>query len=341
MKKYFFLILIILLFINTIVYGQVYYHSNSIGMVFEQIPSFRVDDFDWVIKIEKDSLLEKRTIFFKGNIHKIIEYLQKDNYIYINEYIDGDLVRSEQQKNGLTLKEEYYKDRLLINEYHYEWFDRQLQKTTYLENNEIIYEDKFILQPEGQILQVRRAYKEELYSTTGFSNTLDGSQNEWYGTETDFILFKYNLGRVILIENWNNGNLERKKTFNYTELGRTVTETILLSGETHEEKYDSNDNLISENIRNGNNVQKINYSYNEGLLIQKNIASSGVREKVLFEYNSDNNLILESTFTDNILVKEIFYTKGQKEMEKLYKGSSLLLIVTYSDNEIINEEYFK
>ncbi len=91
----FFIVFYILLFTDTFLFSQDYYRSNSIGMVFEKIPSFRIDDFSWVIKLSKSGSLETRIIYFKGEENKRLEYLTEDNILVVSEYVSDELVRTE------------------------------------------------------------------------------------------------------------------------------------------------------------------------------------------------------------------------------------------------------
>jgi len=322
-------------------FGQSYYRSNSIGMVFEQIPFFRTDDFNWVLHIQIDGSLETRILYFKENIANKTEYLKKDDSLYISEYKGNELFRREEHKNGYIIKEEFFANNDLLNEYHYEWDDHRLLKTTYLENKKIVYEDLFVLQNNGKLIQVRRLYSSGSLGTSGFSQIYKSSSQEWYGTEKEFILYRYKDGRIEKVENWKNGVLNLTIIYNFTENSEIIVETDLLTGYSKEKIFDLDNKILSEISRNGNIVEKIKYIYNNDLLIQKDLSTSGLREKSLFEYDSESVLIAERIYSDGMLKREIFYQKGKKEMEKIYKNNSLLLIVHYDDNDIIRKEYFK
>jgi len=341
MKKYLFFI--ILIFVSNIfmLSGQSYFRSNSIGMVFEEIPFFRIDEFKWVLHIQVDGPLETRILYFKENIAKKTEYLKKDESLYISEYTGNELFRKEEQKNGYIIKEEFFLNNNLLNEYHYEWDDRRLLKTTYLENKKIVYEDLFVLQDNGKIIQVRRMYSSGSLSTSGFSQIYKSSSQEWYATDKEFILYKYKDGRIEQVENWKNGVLNITTIHNYTENKEIIVETDLLTGYSKEKIFDLDKKILSEISWNGNIVEKITYIYNNELLIQKDLSSSGLREKYLFEYNSEGVLITERIYSDGMLKREILYKKGKKEVEKIYKNNSLLLVVHYEDNDIIRREYLK
>ncbi len=99
--------------------------------------------------------------------------------------------------------------------------------------------------------------------------------------------------------------------------------------------------ILLEKISNGNIFQKIIYIYDNELLVQKDIASSGKRIKYLYEYNNENILLVERIFKDDLLIKEIYFEHDNKRLEKLYKDNSLLLIVSYSNGDKVSEEYIK
>lgn len=339
-------ILIILVILNLFnhvlpVFGENYYRSNSIGMVFEIIPVYRIDEYDWIIEIIEEESIEKRIMYFKGEETGRKEFINQGNILTINEYKGNNLIHVEQKTNGLIINEQYYQNNVLINEYNYEWTGRQLSKTIYKENKLIIYEDKFILNEHGEIIQIRRIFNDGQLKTSGISNLNHGSAQEWYSNDNEFILYKYSEGKLAGIENWQNGILSSTKIFTYSDSGSILIETDFNSGIMITKIFDSNDKILSETTGNGNIIEKIIYKYKDNLLIQKEIASSGLRDKFLYEYDSDNRLQLERILKDDMLIKEIYYNQGKKILEKLYKDDLLVLIVTYKNGDKINEEYIQ
>ncbi len=334
----FFLVFFIFLFTEILILGQDYYRSNSIGMVFEKIPDYRFDEFNWVIKLTKDGAVETRVIYFKGEEIKRLEYYIEDNLLMVSEYVSNNLVRIEKQLDGLVLKEEFYNDKGSVRTFIYEWFERQLHKTTYLENDIHIYDDIFIIGDYGRIKQIRRLYNESKLSTSGFGYSNQGISTEWHGTDNELSIYRYENGKVVQIENWQDGILSRTKTFTATDSGSIVTEHDFLADIKIEQLFDSDNKILSDETRDGSNIKKSTYIYEGDLLVEKRIASSGIRQKHLFSYNSDGSLKYEKILMKDMLIKEIFYDFGEKKEEKVYRNNSLLLIVLYENGEKIGEE---
>lgn len=340
MKNIFLTIVLLVLFNNsTQIYSQSYYRSNSIGMVFESLQNYRIDEYDWILYLYEEESIEKRILYFKGEEVSRIEYQYEGNLHFKREYQLNDLIYVEEKENGLVIKEEYYKNNVIINEYLYEWDGRQLTKTIYIENKDIKYEDHFVLGGNGKISQIRRYYSDGQLSTSGFSNVNRGVSTEWYGTENEFLLYKYFEGRVQQIENWLDDSLISNKIYTFSDSGSTVLETDLVTGKIIIEVFDLDDNILSVVTRDGNLLEKITFFYNENLLIQKTVASSGLRVKYYYEYDEDNRLKIEKILKDEFLTKEIIYKEGKKILEKLYKEDSLVLTVTYKNDDKISEEY--
>ena len=342
MKKFFILLITLeFLFQFNLVFGQNYYRSNSIGLVYEKIPNYRIDEFDWILEIIKDNYIEKRVLYFNGSETSRKEFFNDGNTLIISEYDSKDLIHLEKKRNGLIIKEENYENNILKNEYFYEYIGRQLNKTTYLENKLVVYEDNFLLTENGEINQIRRNFNDGKLITSGVSSFDHGRSYEWYADNDDFIFYKYSEGKLVKMENWKNGILNRTKIYTFSNLGSIETETDLISGKINTKVFDLSDNILSESTINGNIVEKIIYKYNENLLVQKNIATTGVRNKYFYEYDSENDLKLEKILKDDMLVKEIFYNQGEKTFEKLYKDNSLILIVSYKNGEKVDEEYIQ
>jgi hypothetical protein len=332
------LIITILIYNSVIVFGQDYYRSNSIGMVFERIFSSRFDDFNWVLEINNDNSVEIRSLFFLGEEHRRTEYFNENGFLTIKEYLSGELNRIEYQEDGFLRKEQYFKDKIVSSEFLYEWSDNKLSGTSYLENDALIFKDKFVTNAEGRIKQIRRVYEENDISTFGFSYLKSSITSEWNEFDNEMVIYKYDDGKIQLIENWNNNSLIREKIFVYTDSGIITRETDLLEESVVEQLTNLDNKVISEKIIDGNKIQNIFYTFNEDLLISKELAYSGTREAYLYEYDDNNLLIYEKVIKDNNLVKEIFYSNSEKEMEKIYKNQKLLLIVRYENGDKIGEE---
>ncbi len=334
----FFIVFSIFFFTDAFIISQDYYRSNSIGMVFEKIPSFRIDDFPWVIKSSKTGSLETRIIYFKGKENKRVEYLTEGNLLVVSEYVLDELIRTEKLVDGLVVKEEYYKDGKPINTFIYEWSGQQLLKTTHIENDIPVYDDLFITGEFGNLRQIRRIYTQGVSSTSGFGYSNNEIITEWYETDDETSLYRYEDGMLVRIENWKEGALIRTKIFTSSDSEITVIESDLLTGIVTRLLYDSDENLLSEETRDGSNIVKYTYIYKEDLLVEQKTASPGIRKKHLFYYNNDGSLKSERVIKEDMLIKEIFYNFGEKEIEKVYRDNSLVLIVFYENGEKIREE---
>lgn len=328
----------IFIFNYTPCFAQDYYRSNSIGMVFEKISSFRINDIPWVIELSKTGKLETRIIYFEGEENKRLEYFREDNSMEISEYVSNELVKTVTKVDGLVVKEEKYKNGVNFNTFLYEWSGQMLQKATYFEDDIHIYEDLFIIENNGRLKQIRRIFDQNELRISGFGYSDKGINSEWHETDGEASLYKYENGKVLLIENWQDGELVRTKTFTPTDSGRFVLESDLLTGTIVEFLYDPDDKLLMKKTRAGNNIEKSLYYYNENLLVEKTVSSPGIRKKHLFYYNSDKSLHYEEIINSGILTKEIFYTSGKKDIVKVYRDNSLILMVFYKDGEEIREE---
>ena len=157
-------------------------------------------------------------------------------------------------------------------------------------------------------------------------------------TEFNLTLYRYEDGILVRIENWKEGALIRTKIITSSDSEITVIESDLLTGIVTRLLYDSDENLLSEETKDGSNIVKYTYIYEEDLLVEQKTASPGIRKKHLFYYNNDGSLKSERVIKEDMLIKEIFYNFGQKEMEKVYRDNSLVLIVFYENGEKIREE---
>jgi len=331
----------IFLLISSVLPGQDYYRSNSIGMVFEKISSFRLDDYDWTVKISSTGAAELRLLYYRGDEVKKLEYIKEESNLTINEYVSDLLVHKEHIENGLILSEKYFKDDGIVREYVYEWENRQLHRTIYTENEDLIYEDIFVIDVKGRIQQIRRLYDTGNKQLAGFSYTGDVISTGWYGKNNDFLLYIYDNGKIVEIDTWLSAVLNNTVKFTFSESGKTAVENDILTDKTIVRTYDSSDHILSEETREGRSYEKTVFQYENNLLLQKNISSSGLREKHSYEYYDDKSLKLERILKDNILFKEIFYENKDKTKEKVYKNGNLVLIITYRNGVELNQEYIQ
>ncbi len=332
----------IFLLISSVLFGQDFYRSNSIGMVFEKISSFRLDDYDWTIKISGDGSAELRSLYHRGDEVKKLEYIREGSNLTINEYVSDGLVHMEHIENGLILFEKYFNDNGIIGKYEYEWNnDRQIYRIVYTENEHLVYTDVFVIDVKGRLQQIRRLYDTGNQQLAGFSYTNDVVTTGWYGKNKDFLLYRYSNGKIVEIDTWSSGVLSSTVKFIFSESGKTVIDNDIIIDKTTVKIYDSSENILSEEIRNGNSYEKTIFSYDNNLLIQKKISSSGLRKEYNYEYYDDKSLKLEKVLKDNMLFKEIFYENEDKTKEKIYKNGNLVLIITYENEVKINEEYIQ
>ncbi len=331
----------VFLLVSSVLFGQNFYRSNSIGMVFEQISSLRLDDFDWTVKISTNGKTESRLLYHNGNEVKKLEYVKEGSNLIITEYISDKMVHMKDIENGLIILEKYFKNDGIVEKYEYEWEDRQLYRTLYSENDHLIYEDFLVVDAKGRIQQIRRLYDSGNKQLAGFSYTNNVVTSGWYGKDRDFLLYRYKDGKVVETDTWRNGDLSTTVKFNFSESGKTVIENDILTNKTTVKKYNLSDKVLSEEIRSGNYYSKTVFLYENNLLAQKNISSSGLREKHRYEYDADNSLKMERILRDNMLFKEIFYENEKITMEKIYKNEKLVLLITYNEGEITNEEYIQ
>ena len=331
----------IFLFISTVLPGQDYYRSNSIGMVFEKISSFRLDDYDWTIKISNNGSAELRSLYHRADEVKKLEYINEGNNLTINEYVSDRLLHTEHIENGLTLSEKYFKDDGIVGEYVYEWENRQLHRVVYTENEDLIYEDFFVIDEKGRIQQIRRLYETGNKQLAGFSYTGDAISTGWYGKNKDFLLYRYDNGKIVEIDTWLNAVLNSTVKFTFSESGKTAVEKDIITDKTIVRTYDSSDHILSEETREGSSYEKIVFQYENNLLLQKKISSSGLRERHSYEYFDDKSLKLERILKNNLLFKEIFYENEDKTKEKIYKNGNLVLIISYENGVELNQEYIQ
>ncbi len=320
--------------------GEEYYRSNSIAMVFENIPSFRLDEFDWVLKVSGDENLEIRTLYFKNSEQERTEYSRDGINLVINKYRDDQLVSTEKYTGGLITEELLYDGSDSEEKFLYIWESGKIKKVSYFLSNEHIYDDIYIKQSNGRLKQIRRIYSESDVQASEYIYSEDKLSLEWYDTGSKAYLYRYEGDDIYLIENWNSGELVRTISYSTDDQNKLVVEKDLLNGNEIKRFYDQDERLVSEIKYLEEGITKTEFYYNGENLAEKRIASSGIREKYLYFYDESDNLKKEELFAGGILRKVVIYNSGIKTEEHLYKNNNLLLKVFYADGEKTGEEHF-
>ncbi len=335
-----FLLFLIVNSLSDFLFGEEFYRSNSIGMVFENIPSFRLDEFDWVLKITGENDTETRVLYYRKTEKERTDYIQDEQALVVRRFVNDIPVSEEKIVDGLLIEEIKYSKTDPTAKYLYSWDSGQLEKVSYFSDENHIYDDIYIKQNNGRLKQVRRIYSEKEILSAGYIYSDNQLHTEWFDSGNKAYLYRYSGDKVYRIENWLDDKVVRTVNFSANDHVKVVVEKDLLTGDEIRKTFDMDDRLLTEIRYLSEGISKFEYRYEGSSLIEKKVAASGLREKYLYFYSATDILEKEILFVNGILQKETIYSSGEKVEEKLYKNNNLLLKVFYVNGEKSGEERF-
>lgn len=348
MKK--FLFLISTLFIIQSVYAEItYFRSNEIGITLEKIDWYRIDEFEYVVSLEKkgDTVI-KRLLKDQKEIKRWeTQYDKRMRKLKESEYQDDVLASVLIYNKDRALVEEYlYTDGELSEKKLYQYSKRGLSKVqTYDKEEKLLYEDFYSLARSGRLRSVIRIWANGniRISRFAYGSGLLVEQREYIENKLYIARFD-SKGRLLSWEQWEDDKLEKSKVIVYnSETGtkEREEETDYTKQESIVRLYDKQGNLLSEDVTGGSRIQsEVTYEYDDkGRLVLKRVKGPLGIEEWRYFYNDADKLIREEYWRRGFLEKRTFYTDDESYYEEILRENEVFLRVYYKNDKKIKEEF--
>src|SRR6056297_2833053 len=135
-----------------------FFRSNSLGMAVEEVSSYRVDDYEFVLRRITNGASVTETLLRGGKEVQRAEYEWKGQIKYGRFYEQGTHVRETVEANGRLQEERLFTVADSSNAAErsvYEWSKGELQGVEVFSDDQTpLAEEKYIRSNEGKLLQV-------------------------------------------------------------------------------------------------------------------------------------------------------------------------------------------
>ncbi len=348
-----FLFLVLALFIIQAAYSEIkYFRSNEIGITLEKIDWYRIDEFEYVVTLEKkgDTVI-KRLYRDQEEVKRWeIQYDNKMCKIKESEFQVNELVSVLMyNKNGALAEEYLYSGGELSEKKLYHYSKRGLAKVqTYNKEEKIIYEDFYSLAKSGRLRSVIRIWAngDIRISRFAYGSGLLVEQREYIENKLYISRFD-SKGRLISWEQWQDDQLEKSKLIVYnsdTGNKESEEETDYTKQSSIVRIYDKQGNLLREEATSGSSIQsEVRYEYDDkGRLIIKRVKGPLGIEEWRYFYNDADKLIREEYWRRGFHEKSTFYGEDGEDgsyYEEILRENEVFLRVYYKNDKKIKEEF--
>jgi len=343
MKKvfYFLLFLIIPVFLS----GEpLYFRSNSMGMTLEKISSYRLDEFEYVLTVEKEPDITFRVLRKEGEEIKKWEIIKNDSGTEEIVYEKGIISsKSYYSKDKILTQEDIYSEGILSEV-------RVYQDSSSGKGKILVYDGEGNLTGSRNIEKtedgrIRRVFFEEAEQDNSFS--LYGYRkgviaHEWHNSGNTGRLFMYDIkGELVTEEEWKDNALAREMNYIYGEEGIINSEEYDSEMEVRIFRtYDDDENIIREQrIKEQKLVEEFFFTYEDGLITSKVRKSPGLKEKWTYAYDDAEELSVEVYFKNDRITKRTVITDEDAYYEEIYNSDAVpFLRVYYEFEQKVKEE---
>ncbi len=311
--------------------GGSFYVSDESGMAFEEIPEFRLRDFEWTLEVSVSPGAEERTLRSKsGEAEKRWSYSFGDNgrVAALKYYEKGELARIERfDGSGRLVAEERYSDGKAFERVDYRYESGRLVKAIAfgpMEN--VISTDVYRYAMNGSLREMTRTYADGSTASAG-AEQVDGKLLRAWERAADRtnVRFYGRDGALAGIEAWGgNEPISIEERAKRGGEGKDVVADLKRKARI-EREYDAKGRLVRESVFEGETLSSLTeYAWNgAGKLDGKTLYSGGDREDVSYAYDAEGKLETEEHRLNGELVKIVRPSGANASWTELYHEGEL------------------
>ena len=336
-RNYLFLPFLLLINIPAALPDEVFYKSNEIGQIFDEVDENFVfnytqapdDDPQYFIGIETGGGIEKRRLYsaedaefvktwefyyyYEGAVHHELEY-SGDELVLKRTYL----------KNG-NIEEEYVYENSVVKEHSLFEFNnrRELVALKVLDKDgELIYKESYAYTDLGMLRELIHTDSEDNVNIYSY-NFGNGILIEEISRENEFLYISRfsEDGKLLLNEIWKNSDIRSRSEREYNsatrKLERVVKEDFALNTRTVQ-TYDDQGMLVNEVSGDDGAKQYFHDGQGRVIRIRKN-SLTGI-EEWKYEYDGDDEDVSRETYSfQGRIIKVIVYLDEDHRYEDIYR----------------------
>lgn len=333
-----------------LVSAQELYRSNAAGMRLERIPRSSMSLHRYVVEYERREGLETERFFEDGKLLREFRRAAGPGTTVREEEYSGEALVAVRllDAEGRDVSEELYSDGELSERREYRYRDgRVVRRLVFNSEGEQYRSDEYRYGSGGALSQVRSVDADGV-GRTAYYAALDGRLIEEY----------HELPQLsIRVRYLRNGLPSDRTEFRNNELSLSVLyeydaaheSTLTATRETDHERgtetvrrYNLDGEIAEEAVYQDGRLQTgFQYSYDEGLLVERRGIGRAAAELETYEYDEEGELLLVRFLSGGVVRRERSYLDNGAYTDLLYRGGEAVLRTHYSDDRRIREEVIR
>jgi hypothetical protein len=327
------------------------YRSNGSGMLLEPIPSYRRDEYDFVIEVARTGARELRRLFENGEEVSRCEIALGEGGVKKEEKeFSGGIISARRVygKTGEILLEEAYSEGKLQSVSNYQYADSRLSSVRVTDpDGGLIYSQKYLLSGEGALRRVVRTDADGSTSSSVYFSGSEGVREERNTTAGITIVVRYDeRGRTVGRERWEEDQITIREQFVFqsgSDFLESSTETRLPEGTLVESRYDEKGHMRTETVTENQKIsERTDYSWDDyGHNTAKRKRSSLGIEEWRYFYDAEGNIAKEDYYLRGALEKTVVYTGKDERYEDFFREGEMFLRAYYSGGTKVREQVYE
>jgi hypothetical protein len=342
---------LILIFISLSLFPDtLYFRSDWVGIELEKIDRYRIDEFDYVLEVTKETgklvkkLYQKRKEWKRWEIISNTKGEKTDEFQYENNVLT---LHDAFDKKARVKTEEIYKAGVLSEKKVYSYSTRGIDFADTFDSKENrLYTDEYVLAANGRLRSIRRVFPDNSVAVIHYTYGEGTLVGEWEYRDGKIFDTKFNeRGKAIRREEWNRDQLGIVKEYAYDkDSGKIVseTETNLKEKSKIERTYDTDGNVALEKIESAAEEPfEISYTYDGKHKIAARKKSSIGIEEWKYTYNPDETIATEDYYKRGFLEMHTVYSGKDTRYEEILRDEEVFIRVYYVKDKKAKEEFIQ
>ena len=313
------------------------YVSNVLGMAISEVNEYRIDEYEYTLRITTTESGISRSLLHYGEEVKLWIFDYEDGELLKEQYYEGKTLTEEiEYLDGRVEAELFYGISGLVQKRDYLYEEDELSAVAvYDGEGELLYTDSYERSKSGRLRKLGRAGNSSTEESQ-YVYSRGRIAQEWHGLDGAGTLTRYSDGNVLAEEEWDSSGLiyaQRKQQ-------NQVTIEDAVAGTSVEQVLDGDGRIIEEITKeNGQTLLQTLYTYQEDLLsVRTEITAT---EKMVTEYVYDNSDEVKTAIhsKNDRTIKVVTYTGENGYFEDIYRNGSPMLRVYFEDGVKVKEEF--
>jgi hypothetical protein len=337
--------LLFALFVSAGAAEPLYYRSNGSAMALERIPSYRRDESDWILSVERTGPSEVRILYDKGNESRRWVRITSSSQVEEKELAAGLLAaRRVYDAGGSLLQEDLYAAGALATRTTCAYAGGRLVRTRTVDpSGKELFTDDYIYASNGSLRSVRRSSAGSVVQASVVSGAGGISEERTAAGDTTMVARYDAKGRVTSREKRTNGLTVSREDFVFRtdkDALASSTEKIPAQGRTIERVYDEEGRLSQETttLSGGSNTVVTWTRDSAGRVAAKVSRGPAGLETWTYTLREDGSEAREEYARKGSLEKVTIFGEGAKRTEELYRDGELFLTAYYDGDKKLKEE---